>query len=269
MRDAILWTYGNWSNDSAAAAAKKTHSYLLKVQSYISRHQAAILNTLEAQRFRACIADRTRSRSRVSSSSVLCGVYPRGDVAAAGPPAHLRGAADPRPDRRFPARRWHVLIGVRKIRRSARRPDPDRFAVVFSGIAGRVRWLAFAIPVRDVALIAVDTVRDSRGYRFEVTCSLTWFFTRPLVHDGDEPRRPGRAGSSGRPGVACLISAVSAQGQEPNGRTIPSPAGNEILKWLTVGGSGSIMNSNGKAMTCGTAARSRLPFGQELKKAEG
>jgi CDP-diacylglycerol--glycerol-3-phosphate 3-phosphatidyltransferase len=66
------------------------------------------------------------------------------------------------------ARRWHVESEFGKI------ADPlaDRLlidvAVVLLWYEGRLPWAAFAIPARDVFLIAATPVALGHGYRFEV-----------------------------------------------------------------------------------------------------
>jgi CDP-diacylglycerol--glycerol-3-phosphate 3-phosphatidyltransferase len=68
----------------------------------------------------------------------------------------------------FLARRWHVESAFGKI------ADPlaDRLlidvAVILLWHAGRLPWLALAIPLRDLALIAATPFALGRGYRFEV-----------------------------------------------------------------------------------------------------
>ena len=68
----------------------------------------------------------------------------------------------------FLARRWRVESAFGKI------ADPlaDRIlidvAVVLLWHAGRLPWAAFAIPARDVVLIAATPLLLKRGYRFEV-----------------------------------------------------------------------------------------------------
>jgi CDP-diacylglycerol--glycerol-3-phosphate 3-phosphatidyltransferase len=68
----------------------------------------------------------------------------------------------------FLARRWHVESAFGKI------ADPlaDRLlidvAVVLLWHAGRLPWLALAIPLRDVVLVAATPFVVARGYRFEV-----------------------------------------------------------------------------------------------------
>jgi CDP-diacylglycerol--glycerol-3-phosphate 3-phosphatidyltransferase len=68
----------------------------------------------------------------------------------------------------FLARRWHVESAFGKI------ADPlaDRLlidvAVVLLWHAGRLPWIALAIPLRDLALIAATPFVLGRGYRFEV-----------------------------------------------------------------------------------------------------
>jgi CDP-diacylglycerol--glycerol-3-phosphate 3-phosphatidyltransferase len=68
----------------------------------------------------------------------------------------------------FLARRWHVESAFGKV------ADPlaDRLlidvAVVLLWHAGRLPWIALAIPARDLALIAATPLALGRGYRFEV-----------------------------------------------------------------------------------------------------
>ncbi len=68
----------------------------------------------------------------------------------------------------FLARRWHVESAFGKI------ADPlaDRLlidvAVVLLWHAGRLPWVALAIPARDVFVIAATPIMVERGYRFEV-----------------------------------------------------------------------------------------------------
>ena len=68
----------------------------------------------------------------------------------------------------FLARRWHVESAFGKI------ADPlaDRLlidvAVILLWHAGRLPWAAFAIPARDVFVIAATPLVLRRGYRFEV-----------------------------------------------------------------------------------------------------
>ena len=68
----------------------------------------------------------------------------------------------------FLARRWHVESTFGKF------ADPlaDRLlidvAVVLLWHAGRLPWAAFAIPARDLAVIALTPFALRRGYRFEV-----------------------------------------------------------------------------------------------------
>jgi CDP-diacylglycerol--glycerol-3-phosphate 3-phosphatidyltransferase len=97
----------------------------------------------------------------------------------------------------FLARLWRVESRFGKI------ADPlaDRVlidvAVVLLWHAGRLPWLALAIPVRDVALIAVTPLAIARGYRFEVNLlgkAATWLlysslaFTMVTRHDTSWPR---------------------------------------------------------------------------------
>jgi len=81
------------------------------------------------------------------------------------------------------ARRWHVESGFGKI------ADPlaDRLmidaAVLLLWHAGRLPWVALAIPARDVFLIAVTPLALGRGYRFEVNFLgkvATWFMYASL-----------------------------------------------------------------------------------------
>ena len=83
----------------------------------------------------------------------------------------------------FLARRWHVESAFGKI------ADPlaDRLlidvAVVLLWHAGRLPWVALAIPARDLALIAVTPLALGRGYRFEVNFLgkvATWMFYASL-----------------------------------------------------------------------------------------
>lgn len=78
----------------------------------------------------------------------------------------------------FLARRWHVESAFGKI------ADPlaDRLligvAVVLLWHAGRLPWAAFAIPARDVFVIAATPLVLKRGYQFEVNQVgklATWF----------------------------------------------------------------------------------------------
>jgi CDP-diacylglycerol--glycerol-3-phosphate 3-phosphatidyltransferase len=68
----------------------------------------------------------------------------------------------------FLARRWHVESQFGKI------ADPlaDRLlidvAVVLLWYEGRLPWIAFAIPARDILLMAATPFAVGRGYRFEV-----------------------------------------------------------------------------------------------------
>ena len=68
----------------------------------------------------------------------------------------------------FFARRWHVESSFGKI------ADPlaDRVlidvAVVLLWHAGRLPWLALAIPARDIFLVVATPFAIARGYRFEV-----------------------------------------------------------------------------------------------------
>lgn len=83
----------------------------------------------------------------------------------------------------FLARRWHVESAFGKI------ADPlaDRLlidvAVLLLWHAGRLPWIALAIPVRDVFLIAATPFMLGRGYRFEVNFLgkvATWFLYSSL-----------------------------------------------------------------------------------------
>ena len=84
----------------------------------------------------------------------------------------------------FLARRWHVESAFGKI------ADPlaDRLliavAVVLLWHAGRLPWLALAIPVRDAALIGATPFLIARGYRFEVNLlgkAATWLLYSSLA----------------------------------------------------------------------------------------
>lgn len=93
------------------------------------------------------------------------------------------------------ARRWHVESAFGKI------ADPlaDRVlidvAVVLLWHAGRLPWAAFAIPARDLLLIAATPLALGRGYRFEVNFLgklATWVLYASLglvmvVHDVSWP----------------------------------------------------------------------------------
>ena len=77
----------------------------------------------------------------------------------------------------FLARRWNVESSFGKI------ADPlaDRLmigvAVVLEWHAGRLPWVALAIPLRDVGLLAATPLMVNRGYRFEVNTvgkAATW-----------------------------------------------------------------------------------------------
>jgi CDP-diacylglycerol--glycerol-3-phosphate 3-phosphatidyltransferase len=95
----------------------------------------------------------------------------------------------------FLARRWHVESAFGKI------ADPlaDRLlidiAVVLLWHAGRLPWAAFAIPARDVFVIAATPLVLRRGYQFEVNevgKLATWFLYASLgfvmvVHSGTWP----------------------------------------------------------------------------------
>ena len=83
----------------------------------------------------------------------------------------------------FLARRWNVESAFGKI------ADPlaDRLlidvAVVCLWHAGRVPWVALAIPARDLVLIAATPLALGRGYRFEVNYLgklATWFLYASL-----------------------------------------------------------------------------------------
>ena len=68
----------------------------------------------------------------------------------------------------FLARRWHVESQFGKI------ADPlaDRLlidvAVVLLWYAGRLPWVAFAIPARDILVMGLTPFAVARGYKFEV-----------------------------------------------------------------------------------------------------
>ncbi|HEY4348436.1 MAG TPA: CDP-alcohol phosphatidyltransferase family protein [Gaiellaceae bacterium] len=96
----------------------------------------------------------------------------------------------------FLARRWHVESEFGKI------ADPlaDRLlidvAVILLWHAGRLPWAAFAIPARDILLIAATPFVLGRGYRFEVNFLgklATWLLYASLglvmvVHGESWPR---------------------------------------------------------------------------------
>jgi len=82
------------------------------------------------------------------------------------------------------ARRWHVESSFGKI------ADPlaDRVlidvAVVLLWHAGRLPWLALAIPVRDVLLVFATPFAVAHGYRFEVNLlgkAATWLLYSSLA----------------------------------------------------------------------------------------
>ena len=84
----------------------------------------------------------------------------------------------------FLARRWHVESAFGKI------ADPlaDRLmidaAVLLLWHAGRLPWVALAIPARDLALIAATPLAVGRGYRFEVNLlgkAATWLLYASLA----------------------------------------------------------------------------------------
>ncbi len=84
----------------------------------------------------------------------------------------------------FLARRWHVESAFGRI------ADPlaDRLlidvAVVLLWHAGRLPWLALAIPVRDVVLVLATPFAVARGYRFEVNLlgkAATWLLYSSLA----------------------------------------------------------------------------------------
>src|SRR5262249_59927037 len=66
------------------------------------------------------------------------------------------------------ARRWQVESSFGKIAD----PLPDRILIAIAVLllwhAGRLPWLALAIPVRDLVLIGASPFAVARGYRFEV-----------------------------------------------------------------------------------------------------
>src|SRR5919199_5012595 len=94
----------------------------------------------------------------------------------------------------FLARRWRVESQFGKV------ADPlaDRLmidaAVVLLWYAGRLPWVALAIPARDLALIAGYRLVVSRGYDFAVNLAgkaATWLLYASLAfvlvtHDGDD-----------------------------------------------------------------------------------
>jgi CDP-diacylglycerol--glycerol-3-phosphate 3-phosphatidyltransferase len=84
----------------------------------------------------------------------------------------------------FLARRWHVESAFGKI------ADPlaDRVlidvAVLLLWHAGRLPWLALAIPLRDVLLVFATPFAVARGYRFEVNLlgkAATWLLYSSLA----------------------------------------------------------------------------------------
>jgi len=84
----------------------------------------------------------------------------------------------------FLARRWHVESAFGKI------ADPlaDRVlidaAVICLWHAGRLPWLALAIPVRDIVLVVATPFAIARGYRFEVNFlgkAATWLLYSSLA----------------------------------------------------------------------------------------
>ena len=97
----------------------------------------------------------------------------------------------------FLARRWHVESSFGKI------ADPlaDRLlidvAVILLWHAGRLPWIALAIPARDIFLVAATPFAIARGYRFEVNLLgkvATWLlysslaFTMCTAHGTAWPR---------------------------------------------------------------------------------
>jgi len=93
----------------------------------------------------------------------------------------------------FLARRWHVESQFGKV------ADPlaDRLmidaAVILLWTAGRLPWVALAIPLRDVLLVAGYKPAVARGYTFEVNFlgkAATWLLYASLAliivtHEGD------------------------------------------------------------------------------------
>ena len=84
----------------------------------------------------------------------------------------------------FLARRWHVETAFGKI------ADPlaDRLlidvAVLCLWHAGRLPWLALAIPARDLLLVVATPFAIARGYRFEVNFlgkAATWLLYSSLA----------------------------------------------------------------------------------------
>jgi CDP-diacylglycerol--glycerol-3-phosphate 3-phosphatidyltransferase len=84
----------------------------------------------------------------------------------------------------FLARRWHVESQFGKI------ADPlaDRLlidvAVVLLWHAGRLPWIALAIPARDLLVMALTPLAVGRGYRFEVNLLgkvATWLLYASLA----------------------------------------------------------------------------------------
>jgi CDP-diacylglycerol--glycerol-3-phosphate 3-phosphatidyltransferase len=84
----------------------------------------------------------------------------------------------------FLARRWHVESAFGKI------ADPlaDRLLIAVAVLclwhAGRLPWLALAIPARDIVLLVATPFAIARGYRFEVNLLgkiATWFLYSSLA----------------------------------------------------------------------------------------
>jgi CDP-diacylglycerol--glycerol-3-phosphate 3-phosphatidyltransferase len=94
----------------------------------------------------------------------------------------------------FLARRWHVESSFGKI------ADPlaDRLmidaAVILLWVEGRLPWIALAIPLRDLLLVAGTPLALRRGYDFEVNLAgkaATWLLYASLAlvmvtHDGTD-----------------------------------------------------------------------------------
>ena len=94
----------------------------------------------------------------------------------------------------FLARRWHVESAFGKI------ADPlaDRLmidaAVILLWVEGRLPWIALAIPLRDILLVAGTPLALRRGYDFEVNLAgkaATWLLYASLAlvmvtHEGTD-----------------------------------------------------------------------------------
>jgi CDP-diacylglycerol--glycerol-3-phosphate 3-phosphatidyltransferase len=122
--------------------------------------------------------------ARLAAIPVFAGLILAADSGHSWPAAVLFGAAAITDQiDGFLARRWAVESAFGKI------ADPlaDRLlidvAVVLLWHAGRLPWVALAIPLRDVALIAATPLALGRGYRFEVNLlgkAATWLLYASL-----------------------------------------------------------------------------------------